>query len=212
MKNILCFGDSNTWGYDPVTHARYEYHERWPGIVQNSLGNGYRIIEEGQNGRTTVWPDPIEGFKCGKDYLIPCLETHSPLDLVIIMLGTNDLKKRFGLTAFDVSAGAAVLVNLVNSNKYGNPGKSPEVLLVSPTLVGDLHNSWLSDLFGKEEATITSLELGMYFARVAELAGCHYLDAAKIALPSTDDGLHFNREGHLKIGSAIALKIIEITA
>ncbi|MCW5845462.1 MAG: hypothetical protein KIT77_29690, partial [Caldilinea sp.] len=105
MKRILCFGDSNTWGYDPVSQDRYARNARWPGVLRQQIGAGYEVIEEGLNGRTTVWNDPIEGYKNGRDYLIPCLETHRPLDLVIILLGTNDLKKRFSLSAYDIAQG-----------------------------------------------------------------------------------------------------------
>jgi lysophospholipase L1-like esterase len=93
MKAILCYGDSNTWGYDPVTKGRFPRDMRWTGVLRQSLGDDYLVIEEGLNGRTTVWDDPIEGYKNGAAYLVPCLTTHRPLDLVIIMLGTNDLKR-----------------------------------------------------------------------------------------------------------------------
>ena len=99
MWEILCYGDSNTWGYNPSTKERYDRYERWTGILQFTLGDEYHVIEEGLNGRTTVWDEPIEGeYKNGKTYLVSCLESHKPLDLVIIMLGTNDLKKRFSVT------------------------------------------------------------------------------------------------------------------
>jgi lysophospholipase L1-like esterase len=87
VKRILCYGDSNTWGYDPVTQERFDKNERWTGQLSQMLGGNYDVIEEGLNGRTTVWDDPIEGYKNGRDYLIPCLESHKPLDLVIILLG-----------------------------------------------------------------------------------------------------------------------------
>lgn len=98
MKNVLCYGDSNTHGYDGVTGGRFPWGVRWTSLVQEALKEEQvRIIEEGQNGRTTVWDDPIEGMKSGLKYLIPCLESHSPLDVVVLMLGTNDIKQRFSL-------------------------------------------------------------------------------------------------------------------
>lgn len=100
MKTIVCYGDSNTWGYDPVTMDRLPITQRWTGVLAQELGAGYRVIEEGLNGRTTVWDDPIEGYKNGKEYLIPCLETHRPIDLITILLGTNDLKMRFSVSAY----------------------------------------------------------------------------------------------------------------
>ena len=95
MKRILCFGDSNTWGWNPANKERFDENSRWTGILKNKLGENYDIIEEGLNGRTTVWDDPIEGYKNGKKHLPSCLESHRPLDIVVLMLGTNDLKSRF---------------------------------------------------------------------------------------------------------------------
>lgn len=204
MRHILCFGDSNTWGYNPSTHERYHYEERWPGVMQERLGMRYRIIEEGLNGRTTVWQDPIEGYKSGKEYLVPCLDTHKPLDLVIIMLGTNDMKKRFSLSAFDIAAGASVLVDLVAKSGCGSQGKAPQVLLVAPIAIEDLRNSWLGEMFGYEQATATSKQLSAHFSRIAEISGCHFLDASLVTEPSPIDALHLDSEGHRKLGLAIA--------
>jgi lysophospholipase L1-like esterase len=82
MKTVLCYGDSNTWGYDPVSQSRFDIHTRWAGVARDLLGSDWHVIEEGLNGRTTVWDDPIEGDKNGKTYLPPCLATHRPLDVV----------------------------------------------------------------------------------------------------------------------------------
>ena len=210
MKNILCFGDSNTWGYNPFTHDRYDYQDRWTGIVQNLLGNEYRIIEEGLNGRTTVWPDPIEGYKSGREYLIPCMETHKPLDLVVIMLGTNDLKKRFSLSAFDIAAGVSCLVDEAGKSRCGKNGSAPQVLLISPIVVGDLTDSWLSDMFGGENASAVSRRFAEQYSRIAESYGCHFFDAALFAEPSPSDGIHLDREGHKKMGESVAEKVRSI--
>ena len=141
MFEVLCYGDSNTWGADPATSTRFDRDIRWPGVLQKALGAGYHVIEEGLGGRTTVWEDPIEGHKNGKEYLIPCLATHSPLDLVIIMLGTNDLKVRFSATAQDIAAGAGILVDIVyKSGTVKNP-KTPKVLLLVPPPLGNLNGN-----------------------------------------------------------------------
>ena len=103
MKTILCYGDSNTYGLKPDSSQRYPRDVRWTGILQKKLGEDYYVIEEGLSGRTTLWDDPIEEHKNGKTYLLPCLESHSPINLVVLMLGTNDLKTRFSLTPFDLS-------------------------------------------------------------------------------------------------------------
>jgi lysophospholipase L1-like esterase len=111
VRTVLCFGDSNTWGYDPASGDRFPPDVRWTGVMARSLGDGYRVIEEGLNGRTTRWDDPIEDGRNGLAYLAPCLESHSPLDMVLIMLGTNDLKRRFNLSASDIAESAGTLTD-----------------------------------------------------------------------------------------------------
>ena len=132
MKTILCFGDSNTWGYNPENCQRFGPDERWTGILRNSLGEDYQVIEEGLNGRTTLWDDPIEGFKNGLDYLMPCLESHKPFDLITIMLGTNDLKYRFSVSAFDIAESVGVLVRQVQQSQAGPQENAPIPLLIAP--------------------------------------------------------------------------------
>ena len=102
-KTILCYGDSNTWGYNPVNGLRYPEDVRWTGRLQKLLGPSYRVIEEGCNGRTTVYADPEEGWKCGLTYLCPCLNSHKPIDVVILMLGSNDLKRIFHASAQEIA-------------------------------------------------------------------------------------------------------------
>ena len=98
---ILCFGDSLTWGFDPDKRTRIDEDERWTGALQNLLGEGYKVIEEGQNGRTIATDDPAEGEKNGLKYIIPCIESQNPLDLMILMLGGNDLKRKFSYGSMD---------------------------------------------------------------------------------------------------------------
>ena len=115
MRTILRYGDSNIRGIDPETGERFPEDVRWPGVLRTRLGDDYTVIEDGLSGRTTVWDDPIEGVhKNGRTYLRPCLESHSPVDLIALMLGTNDLKKRFGSSASDIAQGAAELAEMFN--------------------------------------------------------------------------------------------------
>lgn len=211
MKTILCYGDSNTWGYIPGGKGRYPYSIRWTGVLQNELGSDYKIIEEGLNGRTTVFDDPIEGgFKSGLSYLTPCLETHKPLDLVILMLGTNDLKRRFALSAQDISQGVARLTEIVLKSDAGVEGKAPEVLIVSPIQTGDMKHSCFSQMFDPQTCKTVSKQLAYYYQIAAQTFGCYYLDAAQFAMPSDIDALHMTAEGHHRLGRAIALKVHEI--
>ena len=118
-KRVLCFGDSNTWGYNGEDGSRFEEDVRWTGILQQLLGDEYTVIEEGHNGRTTVWDDPIENRLAGLTYLWPCMESQSPFDLIIIMLGTNDTKTYFSRTPQNIADGAARLVRTAQTSPFG---------------------------------------------------------------------------------------------
>jgi lysophospholipase L1-like esterase len=207
MKRILCYGDSNTWGYNPVTQERFDKHERWTGQLSRVLGSDYEVIEEGLNGRTTVWDDPIEGYKNGREYLIPCLESHKPLDLVIILLGLNDLKKRFSLSAFDVAEGAGVLVQIVQRSDAGIRGGAPQVLLLAPPPVGKL--TAFAEMF--EGAEAKSQKFAEHYRRVASELGCPFLDTSTVVASSDLDGIHFERSEHIRLGQAVAVKVRELT-
>ena len=112
-KRVLCFGDSLTWGFDPDTRQRFGEVARWPRVMGELLGGGYEVIEEGQNGRTIATEDPAEGEKNGLKYIGPCLESHSPLDIVIIMLGSNDCKRKFSYSSMDIAGEMQILLEKV---------------------------------------------------------------------------------------------------
>ena len=140
MTTILCYGDSNTWGMVPMMSLndanRHDKADRWPSVLEKTLGESVTVIAEGLNGRTTVFDDPIDGqHKNGLTYLLPCLESHAPLDLVVIMLGTNDTQTRFNLSPYEIACGAGLLVQLVTANVWGQNGMAPVVLLVCPPLI-----------------------------------------------------------------------------
>jgi lysophospholipase L1-like esterase len=202
-KTILCYGDSNTWGYDPATQERLPRDQRWTGVLRRVLGEGYLVIEEGLNGRTTVWDDPIEGYKNGREYLIPCLETHKPIDLVIVMLGTNDLKMRFSVPACDIAAGAGVLVDIVTKSETGPGDSAPPVLLIAPPPVAKLTE--FAETF--EGSTAKSKMLSHHFRLVAEERGCVLLDASEVIVSSDLDGIHFELGEHEKLGEAVAARV-----
>jgi len=164
MKTIVCYGDSNTWGFNPAAQDRFALEERWTGVLALELGTGYRVIEEGLNGRTTIWDDPIEEGRNGKTYLLPCLWSHQPIDLVTIMLGTNDLKERFAVSAYNIAAGAGVLVNLALKNGAGPNGGASQVLLLAPPVVGQLTD--YAEMFVGAEAK--SRKFAEHYRRVAQ--------------------------------------------
>jgi lysophospholipase L1-like esterase len=206
MKTILCYGDSNTWGWDPISESRFDKDIRWPGVLQKELGEDYEVISEGLPGRTTVWTDPIEGHMSGKDYLIPCLNSHKPVDLVIILLGTNDLKHRFGATAFDIAEGIGQLIKIIQQSESGPGGRSPQVLVLIPPPIGKLLK--FSEVFagGIEK----SLDFGKQYIRIAELLACPFLDTSEHIISSYVDGVHFDASTHHTLGLIVAQKVITI--
>jgi lysophospholipase L1-like esterase len=216
MKTILCYGDSNTHGTLPIdfnmmetpfvsSDYRLVREKRWTGILQRELGSGYHVIEEGLNGRTTVWDDPIEGVhKNGLKYLVPCLETHAPVDLVLLMLGTNDLKARFSVTAFDIASSVGVLVNTIHQSGFGPSGKNPKVLLMCPAPLGKM--SYLAELF--TDGVKNSLKLSKYYKKIAKLYGCDFMDVAEVIRPSDIDGLHYEEKEVEKLGMEL-VKIVQ---
>jgi lysophospholipase L1-like esterase len=210
MKTVLCYGDSNTWGYNPATEDRYLLEQRWTSVLAHELGNDYLVIPEGLNGRTTVWPDPVEGeYKSGKTYLMPCLESHHPIDLVVLMLGTNDLKHRFGLSAWDIARAAGTLVEMIFLSPFGPEGLPPQVLLVAPPPTC-VPGTVFEDMFaGADE---TSRDLGRCYGQIASEFECDYLDASAAIRSSRADGIHFDAAELPKLGRAVAAKVREILA
>ncbi|OBT14011.1 G-D-S-L family lipolytic protein [Vibrio sp. UCD-FRSSP16_10] len=205
MKQILCFGDSNTWGYSPDLLRRYNENERWTMLLQSRLADRYRIIEEGQNSRTTVLEDPYEPGKKGLDYLLPCLESHHP-DLVLIMLGTNDLKTRFHVSASDISKGAARLVQVVQNFKHSYMSKAPEVLLISPAHVYESDPN-KEGFAGAEEK---SKQFAHFYQLRAKELGCHFLDAAELIAPCEKEGVHWHADQHVILADKLAELLPEL--
>ena len=204
MRTILCYGDSNTWGSDPGTGERFPEEVRWPGVLRRALGEGYHVIEEGLPGRTTVREDPIEGdHKDGRAYLRPCLESHRPVDLVTIMLGTNDLKERFGSSASDIAQGAASLAEMALRSGCGPDGGAPVVLIVAPPPVGRLTD--MAQMFAGSEDK--SRGFPGHYRYFAERSGCEFLDTAEVIVSSDVDGIHLDAGEHRKLGEAVAARI-----
>jgi lysophospholipase L1-like esterase len=207
VKTILCYGDSNTWGADPETGERFAPGVRWPGVLMGELGEGYRVIEEALNGRTTLRDDPIEGaHKNGRTYLRACLESHSPIDLVTLMLGTNDLKKRFDASASDIAQGASVLADEILRSGCGPGGGAPAVVMISPPPIARLTD--LAEMFeGSQEK---SKKFREHYERFAEQNGCAFLDAGEFIVSSDLDGIHLEADAHRKLGEAVAARVREV--
>ena len=206
-KRILLYGDSNTWGYiSGSDNERYDEETRWSCLLQKELGEEYVIVEEGQCGRTTVWTDPIENRMSGLDYLWPCLDSQSPLDLVVIMLGTNNLKTYFANTPEDIRDSMARLLDVVAFSQFGREHRAPQVLLAAPVHVKAVPHE---PAFGPR-AEENSKRFGPLYRELAKKRGIAFLDASRYAYPADADGLHIARECHPNLARAFAEKIREI--
>ena len=196
-KTVLCFGDSNTWGQKPDKSERFGADERWTGLLQQALGDDYYVIEEGLNSRTTDLEYTPRPGRNGSTYLLPCLDSHRPLDNVILMLGTNDLKTAFGRSAPAIAAALGRLVKIIRERTALADGSSAKVILVSPILIDSAARhfaEFYSDIY-ELEAAEKSKQLAPEVQKVAQSSGCSFVDAASVASPG-EDSLHLDRNGH----------------
>jgi len=201
---ILCYGDSNTWGGVPDgSYFRHPSDIRWTGRLQSRLGDSFEIMEEGLCGRTTVLDDPKEEGRNGKTYLIPCIKSHNPLDLVVLMLGTNDLKERFNQSPEQVAKNVEELVLIIKKLGLNKDKKEPKIILISPAHITEIGESE----YGMKGAERKSKELAQFYKEVAGKHGCEFIDIAEYVQPSSIDGCHLEKEAHDKIAQVLEEKI-----
>ncbi|MGI6545121.1 MAG: SGNH/GDSL hydrolase family protein [Fastidiosipilaceae bacterium] len=213
MKYVLCYGDSNTRGASPDDSPRYDFDVRWPGVLQRELPDQIHVYENGLGGRTTTFTDDVEPGRNGRLALEPVLDVSCPLDLVILMLGTNDCKDRFSNhSAWDVAEGMRLLVKLARNTRWGkDQERMPRVLVVSPAKLGDdLRRSSLNMLFSKSSAK-KSAELAELYERVATEEGVDFLDAARL-VDTGKDSVHLDAAAHQTLGEAMAEQVRRILA
>jgi lysophospholipase L1-like esterase len=220
QRTVLCYGDSNTWGFVPLpvknqTIERYPRKIRWTGILQELLGGQYYVIEEGLNGRTTnvdyngfILPD-----RNGKTYLPPCLYSHAPIDLIILGLGGNDLKVCFNRSPQDINGGVIELIDIIQASQYGADMKAAPNILILPLSLPTIEVEQRVDEEGiivfEGAAEKAKLLAGLY-AKTAKEKGCYFLDVSKSILPSTIDGLHLDAIAHKRLADMIFTKVSEI--
>jgi lysophospholipase L1-like esterase len=188
------------------TGRRLAAEKRWTGVLRAKLKAGYNVIEVGLNGRTTVFDDPDSPFRSGEDYLPPCLASHASMDLVIIMLGTNDLKDKFGLRPEDIAAGMEKLISIVRRSGAGISGGSPNILLTCPphTARATAYDDFL-------HSYSNSTRLSGLYASLAKKYGCLYLDASEFIHESDlPDGIHLSETVHGALGERAAKMVVEI--
>ncbi len=207
-KVILCFGDSNTHGYDAQTDGRFSEEERWPCLLGSYLGDGFRVIEEGLSGRTAVFDDPLfEGLN-GLKYLSPCMMTHEPIDTLIIMLGTNDTKERFNATPENIAKGMERLIKKAKDTTDAWRGE-PDILLISPPPIASGYEK--TRIFGEmgEKCIEKSRLLAPLYKDIADRLGCRFLDAGSIegVQMNTIDYMHLTADSHRRLAETLKTKL-----
>ncbi len=206
-KTILCYGDSNTWGQKPDKSGRYPADVRWTGLLQQALGEQYAIIEEGLSSRTTDLDYSRKPGRNGRTYLEPCLDSHMPLDLVILMLGTNDLKIEFRRSALEIARAIGGLIELIQAKTAA----SARVLVVSPILIDDAAPNFAkfyTENYNHESVT-KSQELAAVLEPATEALGCSFADAAQVARAG-EDGIHFSAEAHAGLAKTLTAEVKRI--
>ena len=215
-KHIVCLGDSNTHGYcaDPADTAdggiRFNENERWTRLLQTKLGDDYLVTEEGLSGRTTCFDDPIHEGLNALNYIYPCLKSHEFVDLLVIMLGTNDTKDRFYASAACIGIGMARLVKKALATECWGPNK-PNVLVIAPPHIGEgMLESEVAATMGTG-CVKKSQELAKYYKEQCDLIGCHFLDAQELGAEfNTVDYMHLTRKGHATMAEELAKRIPEL--
>jgi lysophospholipase L1-like esterase len=196
MRTLVCFGDSNTWGYVPGSNGRrFPREARWPTRLQRALGEEWEVIAEGLNGRTATMDSPVDEGRNGLPYLVPCLHSHMPVDVLVIFLGTNDVGERFALPERDVARAVGRLVKLARSAEAGPDGTAPRILVVCPPPF-DGHR------------------LAPHFVEVCEQLGCGLVDLDGIAsyVELDDDVEHLDEAGHAAVAAAVELQVRQLFA
>jgi len=201
MKTILCYGDSNTHGYIPETGRRHPFDIRWTGVLQQQLAVNARVIEEGLNGRTTVYDDALRIGKNGARYLPTLIESHSPIDILVLMLGTNDILYFHEVSAHDAARGVSRLIDLTRITSGTLDYPAPTIVVVAPPITLALPDDVKKLCPGDP---IKSLQLAEHLKQVAEAQQCLFFDAAKVVTTSEVDGVHLDADNHQKLGVMIA--------
>lgn len=209
-RRIVCFGDSNTWGFNAANEQRFSEEIRWTSRLANLLGDEFQVVEEGLSGRTSVIDDALfEGLN-GLQYIHPCLMSHAPLELVIIMLGTNDTKERFNYTSFNIAQGIARLANKAKSTAVGFEGGFPQVLVIAPPPIG---SSYIDTAVGKSMGTgcdIKSAQLSDHLEGLLEIQHTNFFDTKGLVEMNNIDYMHLDEEAHELLAQLVFNKIKSI--
>lgn len=208
---ILCYGDSNTYGQKPDKTGRYEANVRWTGVLQELLGSSYYIVEEGLGSRTTDLNYDRKPGRNGKTYLAPCLHSHDPIDVITIMLGTNDLKIEYRRSAEDIADALGGLIDDVHEYGETKTGDKPKIILINPIEINDQAPRFAEFYTGyyDAESMEESKKLSDVIKKIADEKGVLFLDAATVSRPG-EDGIHFDVESEQSLAELIANTLKEL--
>ena len=204
-KHIVCFGDSNTHGYCALTNGRFSEEERWTCLLGQLLGEDYLVLEEGLSGRTTCFDDPVHEGLSGLDYIYPCLMSHAPVDLLVIMLGTNDTKERFGSSAACIALGLKRLgaKAVATTDCWGTHG--PRILIVVPKTIDKEYESTAVGATMGRGCAEKSEGLIAEYKTIANLTNCFYFDANEVVAENNHiDYMHLTKEGHQSLAKVLS--------
>ncbi|MES9828619.1 MAG: SGNH/GDSL hydrolase family protein [Candidatus Thiodiazotropha sp.] len=209
MEQVLIYSDSLTWGIIPNTRERLPFDRRWPGIFENTLltaGKKIRIVENCLNGRRTAWPDPFKPGRNGAEGLSQVIEMHSPLKLVVLMLGTNDFQCTHDNSAWLSSQGMSKLINIIRQSPIEPGMPVPEILIVAPPSITQPKGP-IAEKFRDAEKRFRGL--GDELAKVATESSTHFFNAGKVTQSSKVDGIHLDEPDHKILGKALAEFVLE---
>ncbi len=202
MKTILCYGNSLTWGYSAEGPGRHTHADRWPSVLQAALGDAALVIAEGLNGRTTAFDDHVAGGDRNGARILPTiLMTHAPLDLVIVMLGSNDMKPWIAGHAVAAKQGMQRLIDIIRGHDYPLDDEAPEILLVAPPVLRETADPDFAAMFGSGIGQ--SKMLASMYADLADETGCGFYDAGSTASTTPIDGVHLDAENTRALGRGI---------
>lgn len=202
--SVVCFGDSLTWGFNPIDKSRYGHDVRWTRRLQLELGPEFYVVEAGVNGRTTVFEDSVRGDKNGLAHLATVRKTHMPIDVLIIMLGSNDLQDRFSMSADAIGLAMGRLLFAATSTTDDVEGRAPKVLLVSPPPLGDFTGLEFEGLYSNAHGGVQSRRLAGVYSLLADKYGTAFFDAGSVISPSPIDAVHFDAAPQADLAKALA--------
>ncbi len=211
MQQILIYSDSLTWGIIPNTRQRLPFDKRWPGVFENTLnalGQNIRVIENCLNGRRTVWSDPFKDGRDGSKGLAQVIEMHSPLDWVVLLLGSNDFQCTHDNNAWLSAQGMAKLVRIIRQAPIEPGMPVPEIMIVAPPTIVKPKGVIAHKFLGSE---VRCVGLAAELEQVANENSAHFFNAGEVTEPSVVDGIHLDEDQHAVLGKALAHEIARIT-